>query len=56
MIFMIKPQQYIGKVGEHILINERFQYLHIELTEPHELEFQAGQYVSVDVGCGCDFI
>ena len=49
---MGKPQQYIGKVGEHILINERFQYLHIELTEPHELEFQAGQYVSVDVGGG----
>lgn len=45
-------QQYKGKIAEHILINERFQYLHIELREPHELEFQAGQYVSVDVGGG----
>jgi len=49
---MQKPQQYKGKVSEHILINERFEYLHIELVEPHELEFQAGQYVSVDIGGG----
>lgn len=49
---MGKPQQCKGKVSEHILINERFQYLHIELREPHELEFQAGQYVSVEVGGG----
>ncbi len=51
-MFMNKPQQYKGKVSEHILINERFQYLHIELSEQHQLEFQAGQYVSVDVGGG----
>lgn len=49
---MDKPQQYKGKVSEHILINERFQYLYIELVEPHQLEFQAGQYISIDVGGG----
>lgn len=49
---MVKPQQCKGKVSEHILINERFQYLHVELRKPHELEFQAGQHVSMDVGGG----
>jgi len=46
---MSKAQQYKGKVSEHILINEKFQYLHIELVEPHRLEFKAGQYISLDV-------
>lgn len=49
---MMKPQQYKGKVSEHILINEKFQYLHIELIQPHQLEFKAGQYLSFDIGGG----
>lgn len=49
---MNKPQQYKAKVSEHILINDKFQYLDIELMEPHRLEFIAGQYVSVDIGEG----
>ena len=49
---MTKPQQYKAKVSEHILINEKFQYLHMELLEPHRIMFEAGQYVSIDIGEG----
>ncbi len=49
---MNKPQQYKAKVSEHILINEKFQYLHMELLEPYRIEFEAGQYISIDVGGG----
>jgi len=49
---MNKPQKYKGKVGEHILINDKFRFLHIELMEPYLIDFQAGQYVSIDVGEG----
>ncbi|AKM78840.1 TPA: hypothetical protein DEQ95_04485 [Candidatus Beckwithbacteria bacterium] len=49
---MQKPQQFTGKVAEHILINNKFQYLHIELTHPFRLEFEAGQYVSFAIGGG----
>lgn len=49
---MGKPQQYKGKVSDKQILNDKFQYLKIELVEPHQLEFQAGQYVSVDVGGG----
>jgi len=47
---MQEAQQFKGKVSEHVLINEKFQYLHIELLEPHRIEFKAGQYISLDVG------
>lgn len=47
---MQKAQRFKAKVAEHILINEKFQYLDIELVEPYRIEFQAGQYVSLDVG------
>ena len=47
---MNKVQQYKAKVSEHILINEKFQYLHMELMEPYRIKFEAGQYVSIDVG------
>lgn len=49
---MQKAQQFKGKVSEHILINEKFQYLHIEILEPHRIEFKAGQYISLDIGEG----
>jgi len=47
---MNKAQQFKAKVAEHIVINERFEYLHMELLEPHRIEFQAGQYISLEVG------
>ena len=49
---MDKPQQFKGKVAEHILLNDKYQYIDIELVEPHLMEFLAGQYVSIDVGGG----
>lgn len=49
---MTKPQQFTAKVAEHILINEAFQYLHMELLEPYLIEFQAGQFLSIDIGGG----
>ncbi|MBU2051598.1 MAG: FAD-binding oxidoreductase [Patescibacteria group bacterium] len=52
MIFMVKPQSFRGKVADHILFNDKFQYLHIELTEPNQIEFTAGQYISVAIGGG----
>lgn len=48
----VKPQQFKGKVAEHILFNDKFQYLHIELLEPNKIEFSAGQYISVAIGGG----
>lgn len=36
---------YKAKVAEHQLLAGTFQYLHLELLNPHRLEFQAGQYV-----------
>ena len=46
---MKKDQQFKGKIAEEILINERFRYLHIELVEPYRIEFNAGQYISLDI-------
>jgi len=49
---MTTPQQFKGKVAEHILLNDKYQYIDIELVEPYLMEFLAGQYVSIDVGGG----
>lgn len=48
----VKPQPFRGKVAEHILFNDKFQYLHIELLEPNKIEFTAGQYASFAIGNG----
>jgi NAD(P)H-flavin reductase len=47
---MSQAQTYKAKVAEHILINEKFQYIDMELLKPHRIEFKAGQYVSIDIG------
>lgn len=49
---MNKPQEFKAKVAEHILINEKFQYIDMELLKPYRIEFQAGQFVSIDIGGG----
>lgn len=49
---MNKPQQFKAKVSEHILINEAFQYIQLELLEPYRMAFEAGQFVSIDIGGG----
>lgn len=47
---MNQAQQFKGKVAEHRLINDKFQYIDIELIKPYRLEFQAGQYISFNLG------
>ena len=49
---MQKAQEFKTKVSEHILINEKFQYVHLELMEPYRMEFLAGQYISIAIGEG----
>lgn len=49
---MTAPQQFKARVAEHIVINEKFQFVHLELIEPDRIEFEAGQYISVDMGEG----
>jgi NAD(P)H-flavin reductase len=49
---MNKPQEFKAKVAEHILINEKFRYIDMELIKPYRIEFKAGQYVSIDIGGG----
>ena len=42
-------QVYKAKVAEHQLLSGSFQYLHLELLQPHRIEFQAGQYAIVTI-------
>jgi NAD(P)H-flavin reductase len=46
---MIKSQEFKAKVADRLLLNEKFQYLHLELLEPYRIEFQAGQYISLEI-------
>jgi len=47
---MVKPQNYQAKVAEHIELNKKYHSSRLELVEPHQLEFTAGQYISVAIG------
>lgn len=49
---MNQPQPFRAKVAEHYALNQKYHFLHLELIEPHLLEFQAGQYISLDIGGG----
>jgi len=49
-MIMIKPQSFQAKVAEHIELNKKYHSLRLELVEPHQLEFTAGQYISVAIG------
>jgi len=43
------PQNYSVKLLEKIQHNEKFVQLKFELSEPHRMDFLAGQYVSIKV-------
>lgn len=43
------PKQYIAKLEDKIVHNEKFVQYMFELVEPHEMPFIAGQYVSMKV-------
>jgi NAD(P)H-flavin reductase len=46
---MISPQKHTARLEEKIQHNDRFTQFSFELIEPHRLEFQAGQYISIQV-------
>lgn len=44
-----RPQQFTAKLEEKTQHNERYVQYSFELTEPHQMPFIAGQYVSIKV-------
>lgn len=50
----IRPQKYLAKLAEKYYLTEskRFLLLKFELVEPTRLVFEAGQYMSLQVGSG----
>jgi phenol/toluene 2-monooxygenase (NADH) P5/A5 len=43
------PQKYQAKVAEHILLSKDYHWYTIDLTNPTLLDFQAGQFLMLDV-------
>ena len=43
------PQHYQAKVAEHVLFNKDYHWFTIDLSNPTILEFQAGQFIMLDV-------
>lgn len=43
------PQHYQAKVAEHVLFNKDYHWYTIDLTNPTILDFQAGQFIMLDV-------
>lgn len=46
---MTPPTQFIAKLEDKQVYNDKFTHYHFEFVEPHELDFLAGQYVSIKV-------
>ena len=46
----MQPTHFTARLEEKQTLNDRFFHFHFELTQPHVMEFQAGQYVSIKVG------
>ena len=44
---MIKPQLFTARLADRLILNPKYQQLFFELTGPHLMEFEAGQYVSI---------
>jgi NAD(P)H-flavin reductase len=44
---MFKPQQFIATLEDKQQLNAKFTWFKFELTDPHEMPFEAGQYVSI---------
>lgn len=49
---VVKPQNFQAKVAEHIELNQKYHLIRLELAKPNQLEFIAGQYISVAIGGG----
>src|SRR3989344_4075178 len=42
-------QTFTARVSEYTQFSPRFQNIHLELVEPHRIEFVAGQYIMLKV-------
>jgi NAD(P)H-flavin reductase len=45
----IPLQKFKAKVSEHELLAGKYQYIYLELLDPHKIEFSAGQYVLMTI-------
>lgn len=52
MMVMSQPQQYVSKLSEKIKLNENYCLFQLELIKPNLIDFQAGQYISIEIGGG----
>lgn len=51
---MLPPKKCTAKLADKIILNEKFVQLKFEWVEPHLVQFQAGQYISILIGNGPD--
>jgi len=47
---MAQAQEFFAKVSEHEELNQKFHLITIGLIKPATINFQAGQYISLDIG------
>jgi NAD(P)H-flavin reductase len=41
--------KYTSKLSEKVTLNPKFRFLQLELQEPHRIEFNAGQYILLEI-------
>ncbi|CAN5268173.1 hypothetical protein BH10PAT2_BH10PAT2_2990 [soil metagenome] len=46
---MLPPKQCLAKLSDKVILNEKYVQLKFEWVEPHLVQFQAGQYLSVSI-------
>lgn len=49
VVHLPKPQSYIARLEDRFIHNHRYVECAFELVKPHNLEFLAGQYVSIKI-------
>ncbi|MCX6816659.1 MAG: FAD-binding oxidoreductase [Candidatus Beckwithbacteria bacterium] len=49
---MVTPQQYTAKLSEKTQLNKNYCLFQLELIKPNTINFQAGQYLSLEIGGG----
>ncbi len=46
---MLPPKQCLARLADKLELNEKYFQLKFEWTEPHSVQFQAGQYLSLSI-------
>lgn len=46
---MSQPQHFRAKLADKVILNPKFVHYFFELVEPNRMEFDAGQYVSIEL-------